>query len=132
MRQMPIYVEWGDDRQTFAVTRYVGDWTWEEFDNAYQESLQMANTTTSDTIDFVNDFSASGKLPPNALLHFVRSVRLFHPKTRFIVSVAITPALKRIMFVMKTILPDVEKNTYVFETMQEAKEFFAEHSQTRK
>ncbi len=69
---MPVTVRWDDPAKTILCYTYTGQWTWEQYDEAVTQALEL--TKEGGAIDVIADFSQSSLLPDRALSHFRNSL----------------------------------------------------------
>jgi hypothetical protein len=100
---MPITIDWLNDKKNTSHIKFIKPWTWEEFYGVFEKGRQMIDSV-SNRVNIVMDFTESGgMLPPSALTHFKKAAERAHPRRGVIVFVS-----KRIMLV-KSLVNVVQK-----------------------
>jgi hypothetical protein len=77
---MPIEMKWYNDEKTIYHAKYLGNWTWEEL----FASLDSANSdfdSVTHKIDVLQDWTHSGKLPPNIISNSRKLIDKMHPNS---------------------------------------------------
>jgi hypothetical protein len=70
---MPVNVTWGNDRKTFLVFVFVGDWTWDEYYQGRKRGIEFGNEVPY-VVNLIVDYSKSRMFPRNMLSHFGSSI----------------------------------------------------------
>lgn len=68
---MSVNAYWFSEDERIIRFDFFGDWTWQEFYLAFEQSQQM-RAAVSGRVDTIIDMSSSGRLPNNVLSHLVR------------------------------------------------------------
>lgn len=81
---MGIVVNWDDSDQTIIRWDFGETWLWEDFHNAFSQSLDLSNAV-SHRVDVIPYLKMTRSVPPNALAQFNRIQRQMPANTHLIV-----------------------------------------------
>lgn len=84
---MAIDVQWDTALEQCILITYFTPWTWEEFDAAYAEMLELLNTLNKQ-VTLIIDIRQGGFPPSDALPRFRQVVETQHPSIKQIIFVA--------------------------------------------
>lgn len=95
---MSIVVAWHNVQKTVIRHSYEGEWTWHDFHNAIETTLQMTKDCDG-KIDLFLDLHNTQTLPPAAITHFRQMAHRLSDQVAFVVATGGTQFMK-IMFSM--------------------------------
>jgi len=120
---MPVHVVWDDpDEKTVVRYELVQPWDWESFHSAVERGWKMALAEGRRT-DIILDFSAAGRIPPDAIAHFSRVMRS-RVDARAGSAIIIAGMGERYVFVIDVVsrlFPRLAPNIYRVPTVEEAR-----------
>jgi len=59
---MPISFKWDSEKKEIVRIEIVGDWTWQEYNDAVIQLIEMSNSVDH-RVDFIADMRKSGRVP---------------------------------------------------------------------
>jgi hypothetical protein len=65
----PITVSWDEDVPHILVYRFVGQWTWAQYLEAFQVELALVKAANPTRYDVIADVTQSGRLPLSGAFH---------------------------------------------------------------
>lgn len=91
---MSIEVSWYDGAQTIVLQSFKPDWTWEDFDQAHDETFALIRSQAH-TVSFITDLSLAPSPPnPNIIGHLQRIVHQLPPNAGYIAVVGPGPFMR--------------------------------------
>lgn len=128
---MPVHITWGNEGKTYTVFEFEGKWTWDEYNKARAEGIDMVNSV-SHMVNLIVDYSHSSFFPNNMLSNFGSSLEKV-PKS-FDLAVIVTES-KFVLALANMIakLPFSRGVRFkVVKTMEQAHAILAEYDKTGK
>ncbi len=120
---MPVQVVWDDpDEKTIVRYDFVHPWDWESFHSAVDRAAKMVRAEQR-RADVIVDFSAAGRIPPDAIAHFSRTLRsrLHSINDRAIVVAGMSDRYLFVLDVVSRLFPRLASNIYRVPTVEEAR-----------
>lgn len=125
---MPVEMKWYDDKKTIFHAQYIGNWTWEELFAALESANDDFDALTY-KVDILQDWSNSGKLPPNIISNSRKLIDTMHPNSGISVMVGGNMLLMSLWEVFsKVFAAATRKKTFLFaDTVEEAVKLIEEN-----
>lgn len=114
-----IEIGWDNEDKTVMRCTYQGQWTWQEFYVATEQSHQMMDTVDH-PVDILVDMRASAQIPQGAVTQFRRIANTWHRNTGTIVAVTEARVAQMLYDIFATIFRHVASRYHVVRTMDEA------------
>jgi hypothetical protein len=87
---MPVSTTWDNEAKNTVLVTYSTKWTWDEL-YAAMDRLNAMTDTVEGTVDVIQDWRLSPRLPLNAMLHAKNLISKFHPRVGTNVYVGMNP-----------------------------------------
>jgi hypothetical protein len=117
---MPITVEWANTKHTVIHYRFLGDWTWDDYDAANQITTDLLDRVDH-AVNLICDFTASTAIPPRVLSNVGRSLRQKRPgNLDQIVVVGVNGLLRNLADVLSTLYPTATAHIIFAHTLDHA------------
>jgi hypothetical protein len=127
---MPITVTWADPQKTAYHWRFVGRWTWPEYNRALDQANAFAEEV-SYPIDVIVDLRSSGMLPSNILSN-IKLKRATQPeKLGRIALLGANLFVKRLMETIGKLDTHFENKFFTVTTYEEAVERLSSYRNTQ-
>ncbi|MBI5667213.1 MAG: hypothetical protein HZC41_04325 [Chloroflexi bacterium] len=119
---MPVHIQWDDDAHTIIRTTGEGKWTWDEYHEAIQRTVQLMKSVNH-SVDLIHVRLPSSTMPPGSPMpHYQHSLRLMPPNTGINVFVNASPFARALMGVfMKLYAGRMEGKNYIAASVEEAR-----------
>lgn len=99
-----LTLQWYNDEKTIIYQSNDGDWTWDEF-HAQQVLVNQMIESIHHRVDIIMDTlpNKTGKIPPNAALHFRNAIRNRHPNAGLLIIVGVHPLIQVMVNVVRAV-----------------------------
>jgi hypothetical protein len=121
---MPIRVGWGNEERTFIYVQFVGEWTWEDYYQAYETWLQLVKGVSHNVSTLAN-FSDSRGIPQGALTHFHKTFTVVGEKGGEFIVVGADTMIITFGHMLKKMNPKLQGILRTMETIEDAREYLA-------
>lgn len=129
---MPITLAWDDDAKSIIRIDYHGVWQWTDFDQAIDESIGMAASTSQQVAIIINTLDGTRTPNGNSFSHMRRAMRLSPPNLTLTVTVGVRKGsfLKSaIMDIAFRFFPKAAERAAFADTVEEARTLIASRRQ---
>src|SRR5437588_3347654 len=117
---MAVMVDWDNPNKTVLRYQYIGQWTWQENEQAASKAFELAKDAPG-SVNIIADFIQSSVLPNNLLSGFQRTLR--GPSIEFSTCVIVskTGLLMRLLEVFRRLNRNVSTKLLTAGTVEEAR-----------
>jgi hypothetical protein len=123
---MGINVNWDNEEKTILCHTYDHGWTTEDLYNAVDENRRLLLGLNHE-VDLIVDMSVSGTPPAGVLTAYQYAERQVPPNQGIVVMVEPGAVMQPFNRIIDNLAPTISKNRTVVNTLEEAREFIAQH-----
>lgn len=127
---MPVHAQW-DTEEKFAVRYdFIGQWDWEEFNNAVLHTYSLMESRLDVVIDTIANFETTRWLPSGSIQQVKRSLEDAPSNSGNIYIAQGNMFINTMARTFNKLYKDMRGRVFVVNTLEEAREAVAERHQT--
>ncbi len=130
---MPISVEWDNEDKTAIRITYLDRWTWEENQQARQQTLDMI-ATVNHIVHTIHDMRQSHGLPTDIITQARKRIQKKHPQVGLIIVIGNKSFVHVLYDVFATIYDKLvhKRKFYLVHSLEQAYQLIDEFTTTQK
>lgn len=126
---MPYQIEWDNDEHTVIRTEMYGKWTWEEYHQLIDESVQLMKAVNH-PVDLITLMRGDTVSPGgNFIPHIQRAMRAYPPNHRLTINVRAVRQGISLEKIFRQLFPWLNRRFFTVGTLEEARTIIKQSNQ---